>query len=36
MSAPSSPGNSTPLALANRYYDAFNARDFDAWLDTLD
>ena len=36
MSAPSSPGNSTPLALANRYYDAFNARDIDAWLDTLD
>jgi GAF domain-containing protein len=36
MSAPSSPGDSTPLALANRYYDAFNARDFDAWLDTLD
>ena len=36
MSAPSSPGNSTPLALANRYYDAFNARDIGAWLDTLD
>lgn len=36
MSAPGPPAHSTPLALAGRYYDAFNARDVDAWLDTLD
>ena len=25
-----------PLSVADRYYDAFNARDHGAWLDTLD
>ena len=25
-----------PARLADRYYDAFNARDWDAWLETLD
>ncbi len=36
MSAPRSSGISIALTLANRYYDAFNARDNDSWLDTLD
>ncbi len=28
-------GERDPLTLADRYYAAFNARDFDAWLETL-
>lgn len=36
MTAWRSAGQSATLFLAERYYDAFNARDFDAWLDTLD
>jgi signal transduction histidine kinase len=28
-------GDSAPLLLADRYYSAFNARDLNAWLDTL-
>jgi GAF domain-containing protein len=37
MSAPDPAGDSVrSTALAERYYEAFNARDLDAWLDTLD
>ena len=36
MSADESAGEQGPLSLAHRYYQTFNARDFDAWLDTLD
>ncbi len=37
MSAPEPVGDSfRSTALADRYYEAFNARDLDAWLDTLD
>lgn len=36
MSATESAGVSGPLLLASKYYDAFNARDMDAWLDTVD
>ena len=37
MRAPEPPGDSvSSTSLADRYYEAFNARDLDAWLDTLD
>ncbi len=36
MTVSASDDETGPLRLAQRFYDAFNARDVDAWLETLD